>query len=325
MRGETLIQQTDSTVYVDHTILLVLSRPVPPADPDFESWRATNQLWKQFRGEKVKLVTSGKETETDIILWLNKQGCCITDTLRAMEAIREFETWGREERDRIQQYKQVLIHYEELELLPFSETGSKENAENKEIARLLNPVPDKPEVDQATSADVALLRQCLADLGSWYTETRWRDLKRTEYEVNWEILESVLRKQDLEPISTGSAGERNRRLFGLLNRAIGLSKKSCGVLPMPDSHIDFVIHTVVEKYGHTQRDRGIHHVLHCVRHGINLFSTTNRLLIDDFSRYKPLLEKHLSLSHLDLELVNPLALVQRLLTGIRPASGQIIV
>jgi hypothetical protein len=241
-----------------------------------------------------------------------------------MEAIREFENWGQEERGRIQRYKQVLIHYEELELLPFSETGSKKNSENKEIVRLLNPAPDKPEVDRSTGADAALLRQCLMDLGSWYTENRWRDLKRTEYELNWGILECVLRKQGLEPISTGIAGKRNRRLFGLLNRAIGLSKKSCGLLPMPDSHIDFVIRTVLGKYGHTRRDQGIHHILHCVRHGINLFSTTDRLLIDDFSRYKPLLEKHLGLSHLDLELVNPSPLGQRLFTGARPASGQII-
>jgi len=321
-RGETVIQQTDSTVYVDHTILVILSRPVPEVDPDFESWRAANRLWRQFREEKIRLVTSDKETETDIILWLNGQGCCITDTLRAMEAIREFESWGKVERDCIQQYKQLLIHYEELEFLPFSETDSKENAGSKEIALLMNPLPDEPDPDRTTKDDLVLLRQCLADLGSWYTENRWRDLKRTDYELNWEILESVLRERGLEPLSAGIAGQRNRRLFGLLNRAIGLSKKSCGRLPMPDSHIDFVINTVVEKYGRAQRERGIRHILHCVRHGITLFSTTDQLLVDGFARCKPLLEKHLGLVRLDLELVSPSVLVRWLLTDNRPAQGK---
>ncbi|HBA54190.1 hypothetical protein [Syntrophorhabdus aromaticivorans] len=307
-----MIQQRGFTVYVDHTILLILSRPVPEADPDFENRRATSRLWRQFREGKARLVTCGKETEMDIILWLNRQGCCVTDTLRAMEAIREFENWGKVERDHIQQYKQVLVHYEELELLPFSENGFAEHRGSKGVAELLNLPLNEPDLDRRASDDMALLRQCLADLGSWYTEDRWRDLKRTEYRINWEILESALRKQGLEAISGGIAGQRNMELFGLLNRAIGLSKKSCGRLPMPKKHIDFVINTVMERYGYTRREQGIHHILHCARHGVNLFSTTNRPLVDDFARCKPLLEKHLGISHLDLELVSPSALAHRL-------------
>jgi hypothetical protein len=59
-----------------------------------------------------------------------------------------------------------------------------------------------------------------------------------------------------------------------------------------------------------------------VRHGITLFSTTDQLLVDGFARCKPLLEKHLGLVRLDLELVSPSVLVRWLLTDNRPAQGK---
>jgi len=302
-----------SVVYVDNTILSLLPKHVHDSDSAFDDWNASKTLWRKFREEKIRLVTHGKETEMDIILWFNRQGCCITDTLRAIEAINEFEAWSKVEKSNIQQYKQILTHFEELELLRLPTGDFEGHPTHDEIARILKLNPVEPDSCQTTEDDRNLLRQCLADLGDWYTDVLWRDLKRTDYQLNWQILELVLARHEIEPTFHGTEGDRNRYLFGLLNRAVGLTKKSCGKLPVPDSHINFVINMVLQKYSHNKDLSGISHLLHCIGHNINYYVTINHSLIQGFSQYRRMLQGHLQISSLDLELMNPRRFVSEVL------------
>ena len=83
----------DVTAYVDLGILHLLACEANPSLA--EEQRAMRRIWRNFEEGHVRLVTSTEETETDIILWLNRRGLCITDTLRAVESIEEFEWWGK--------------------------------------------------------------------------------------------------------------------------------------------------------------------------------------------------------------------------------------
>ncbi len=292
-------------VYIDHTVLNLLPKQFNNSDPAFEDWQASKTLWRKFREGKIKLVTHGKDTEQDIILWFNRQGCCITDTLRAIEAINEFEAWNKVEKSFIQQYKQILAHFEELDLLRIPTGGFEGHPTADEIARVLMPWAGEPDRENASEDDRSLLQKCLSELGDWYTEDRWRDLKRTDYQLNWQILETVLARQGIAPVFQGSEGDRNRYLFGLLNRAVGLTKKSCGKLPVPDNHIDFVISTVLQKYCHDQVSTGTNHLMHCLGQNINFYVTVNHRLIQGFNDQRPALKKYLQIVTLDLNVMSP--------------------
>lgn len=304
-KESTVTYKSSSAVYVDQTILSLLPENVHEADSAFEDWYAANILWRNFREEKVRLVTHGKETEMDIILWLNRQGCCITDTLRAMEAIKEFESWNKVEKRHIQQYKQVLTRFEELELLHLPPGNCEGYPTNEEIAGILKLKSIEHCRVNSVADDLDLLKKCLADLNTWYTEDRWSDLKRTDYPLNWQILESALARQGIEPNFHGTEGARNRYLFGLLNRAVGLTKKSCGRLPVPDSHINFIVNMILQKYSHDQALRGISHLLHCIRLHINFYVTTNHDVVEGFSQNRTMLQGYLQLASLNLELMSP--------------------
>lgn len=300
-----MANKKSSVVYVDYTVLGLLSRRIPESDPAFDDWQSASIIWRNFRDEKIRLVTHGKETEMDIILWLNRQGCCITDTLKAMEAIKEFEAWDKVEKGHVQQFKQMLVHFEELELLYLPAGNYGGYPTNEEIAEVLKLESIESNHDHTTEDDGDLLKECLADLNSWYTEDRWIDLKRTDYQLNWQILESVFAKHGIEPIFRGAEGARNRYLFGLLNRAVGLTKKSCGRLPASESHINFIINMVLQKYCQNQVFNGISHLLHCIRHHINYYLTSNCHLIQGFSQNRTKLQGHLQRASLDLELMSP--------------------
>lgn len=302
-----------SVVYIDHTLLSLLPKHLLGADPDFDDWNATNILWRNFREEKIRLTTHGKETEMDIILWLNGQGCCITDTLRAMEAIKEFEMWNKAEKSHVQQYKQMLALFEELELLHLPAGNYEGYPKHEEIAGVLKLKPRELDRDQAHEDDLNLLRKCLADLNGWYTEDLWSDLKRTDYQLNWQILESVLSRHGIEPVLHGAEGARNRHLFGLLNRAVGLTKKSCGRLPVPDSHINFVLSMVLQKYNHDHLLSGVSHLLHCIRHHINFYVTINHDLIQGYSQNRTMFQGYLQIPSLTLELMGPKRFVSEVL------------
>ncbi len=120
--------------------------------------RIQDALEKIPREERIRLVTNGKDTEMDIILWFNRQGCCITDTLRAIEAINEFEAWNKV--SYIQQYKQILAHFEELELLRIPTGGFEGHpTADGEITRVLMLRAGEPDRENASEDDRSLPRK----------------------------------------------------------------------------------------------------------------------------------------------------------------------
>lgn len=292
-------------VYVDGTVISLLPQQVRESDPVFEEWYATKMLWKSFREERVRLVTHGKETETDLILWFNGQGCCITDTLRAIEAIREFESWNKADKVHIQQYKQTLIHFEELELLRLPVPGSGEYQRGNEIAQALLRETLQENWETKTQEDREILRSSLTELEKWYTVESWKDLKRTNYDLNWRILEAALVRHGREATLEGSEGDRNRYVFGLFNRAVGLAKKSCGKLPVPESHINFVITMVFQKYRQNQAVRGVGHLLSCIRNNIHVYVTLNHPFIQSFTENKGFLGEALQMASLNVDIMGP--------------------
>jgi hypothetical protein len=299
-------------IYIDHTILALISTRVSKDDPMFEDWHGASMLWRKLREETIRIVTHGKDTEMDIILWLNRQGCCITDTLRALEAIKEFELWGKDEKGRIQQYKKILAHFEELELLQRSSESEEKIQKIEEVLKL--KITERAH-GMDTEACLIILRRCLADLGSWYTQDLWSDLKRTDYQLNWQILESALSREGIEPAYHGDEGTRNRYLFGLFNRAVGIAKKSYGKLPIPDSLINFVVAMVLQKYGDDQASRGLCHLLHCVNNQIEFYVTANRHLIQGFSSNRTAIQEYLQLPSLTLVLLGPQRFISEVLGG----------
>jgi len=302
-----------SVVYVDHTMLTLLSAHTSKNDPMFADWHAIRTIWRKLREEELRVVTHSKDTEMDIILWLNRQGCCITDTLRAMEAIKEFELWGKDEKSRIQQYKQILAYFEEMELLQLQPDNHTEDQEAIEISAVFQQNIEEPHRNMASAHHHRILGTCLSELGKWYTSGPWGDLKRTDYQMNWQILESILAREGIDPVFHGEEGALNRYLFGLLNRAVGLAKKSCGKLPVPDNHIDFVVNMVLQKYGDDQVSRGIRHLLHCVKSQIELYVTVNYRLVQSFNVNKRAFQERLQLTSLNLELLTPRRFVAQVL------------
>lgn len=293
---------TTATAYVDSSVLNLLAGPASGTAREIHAMR---MVWQAFSEHKVRLVTCSQETGTDIILWLNKQGCCITDTLRAVEGIEEFERWEKADRDETRAYKRMIFCFEQLDGLPSGprnpyaqfreDQGSRKNLELL-FLREFPCIPDvkaSPEADQGM--DGQILRECLAVLDRWYTDVLWRDLRRTDYEINWAILESVLKLHNMEPAFAGNRSAWNRNLFGLLNRAVGLSKKSSGKLPMTDNHIDFILKTVIRKYQYREEERHACHILRCMAHDIPFFVTADAGLIELFKekRNAPLHRPHI--------------------------------
>jgi hypothetical protein len=303
--------------YVNLNLLNLLSTSVLGNDELLKDLGAAQAIWEHFKEDRIRLVTDWKETEMDIILWLNRQGCCVTDTLVAIEAVKDFEKWGKTDAKVIRQYKQILGYYDDIEILPnrtenyTSGKGTKgtQESDKKLLSLLCEEILSFSSKDRDSTyhqeENCNVLQECLNDLDHWYTHTDWRDMRRIDYTINWNILESVLSKRQIEPVFNGSKGEKNRYLFGLLNRTIGLSKKSCGQLPMTQNHIGFVINTVMQKYHYRQEERDARHICNCVRHNINLFITIDYSLIDGFNRKRYLLLDHPEFSSIKLELVTP--------------------
>jgi hypothetical protein len=292
---------TTITAYVDSSVLNLLAGTASGDRSLAKETHAMRALWQTFSENKVRLVTCSQETETDIILWLNKQGCCITDTLRAVEGIEVFERWEKADRDETKAYKRMILCFEQLDVLPSESRNHyaqfREDRESRKDLELLllrelfciQDVKPSPETDP--EVDYQILRECLAVLDQWYTDVLWHDLRRTDYGINWAILESVLKLHNMEPAFAGNSGGRNRNLFGLLNRAAGMSKKSSGKLPMTDSHIDFILKTVIRKYRCREEARHVCHIMRCMAHGVPFFVTADAKLAEVFEGKRDTLPK----------------------------------
>ena len=305
-------QRDHITAYINADVIRLLSEPFPPDKDRSEEWQAMKNIWRHFQDDRLRLITSADDTEIDIILWLNRQGCCVSDTLMALEAIEHFEEWGRATGEEIEEFKRLIEFFEQVESLPevmggYDEVTSERDVELVEILRRDVFCIDRERGEHEASLDEArpLIRECLQNLGRWYREEQWHDLRRTEYGTNWAILSSVLQGRGEKAIFDGEDGQRTRSLFGLLNRAVGLGKKSSPVAAMSGSHIDFVISTVLQKYAGHRQERDVRHVFHCIRHNIAFFITTDSNLIDRFQRKGHLLQEYPLFASARLTLLRP--------------------
>jgi hypothetical protein len=301
-------------VYVNLGLLNTLSGSSRGENETDLEQRATSRLWRRFLEDRIKCVTSREDTRIDVILYLNRQGCCVTDTLAAAEAIREFERWGMVDRGQIEAYRRLLAFSEQLHpLSPYDSAGQTSYALSGSDKELLVLIRDEVlrfdsqsrQTDDLPEEDSGVLEDCLKDLRRWYSDESWRDLRKTDYALNWSILESVLPTCRIDTIPGGTDGERVRNLFGLLNRAVGLSKKSCGRLPLPESHVAFVIRTVTQRYHYRKEERDALHIFHCIRHGISRFVSTDSALIDRYKEKSHLLSRHPLFLPGSLQLVRP--------------------
>jgi hypothetical protein len=295
-------------VYIDFSILDTLASSPPEGKTNLPHWQSMRNIWRMFIDNKISLVTSPIDLETDIILWLNKRGCCITDTMRTMEAINEFERWNMIEKDNIRKWKRILIFFEQIGFLEDTEVHVLSDAYKALESFIQNEVlgfkMDEPE-SLLTEEDIAILNECSQSLHNWYSDISWKELKCTDYQLNWEILLSVLERHNIETVFEGEKGIRNRNLFGLWNRIVGLSKKSSSRLPLDRSHIDFILATVLKKYQFNMAYRDTKHILNCIKHKIDLFMTTDDRLIESFNSKRHLLMKLPETITVNLNIVNP--------------------
>lgn len=313
------------TAYVDYSVLSILAETPFKKDSTYKDWQAIQTIWNQFKKNLIRLTTCGKDTEVDIIFWLNRKGCCVAYADMIFEAIEGFEEWGKVNKTEIEGYKKIIEYYEELEMLPAhidgtcgrhntdKHPGIATDLDKKLFSFLCDEVlcyERQTDYSSYSSGhcqeeDRNILKSCLKKLHLWLTHSQWSKIGQIDYQLNWDILTSVLAGYFIEPIFEGNEGESNRNLFGLLNRAIGFSKKSCRELPLNDSHIDFVIETVMEKYSYREEKRDARHICNCASHNIGFFMTADYSLIERFNQGKQLLQKHPEFSSINLKLLSP--------------------
>jgi hypothetical protein len=302
------VQLPDSSrkrVYVAFDIMLALAgEPPGPAETELP---ALGRLWEGFQESRISLLADADETETDLILWLNRQGCCVFDTLMVMEAIEEFERWGRLGRKETERFKRAFEFCEQLELFIPRRGGPDDDLRRQRAGALLSGelLLDGPGPQQSDAVGAArLLRHCLGLLKERYEPRQWQDLRATEYAMNWEILVPVLEGEGRSSVFTGAEGAGNREIFGLFCRAVALSKKSSPTPRMTEGHMEFVIATVLGKYRYTKAQRDAVHLLSCAYEAIPYYMTIDGGLVAA-ARGRNLFAGHKDVFPAGLQIVSP--------------------
>ena len=307
--------------YVDCRILDILTADRFEDDAIRQERIVLENIWQHFKEDRIRLVTCDEEMKQDIIIGLNGLACCVTDTIHITDNIDEFEKWNQVDRQEIKRWRQVIDLCDQLEYLGNYEDyleGTRKRTStlhpDNDVSMLLkNDVlgSESPEDYHAKycDEDVAILQDCVNDLGNWYGEDAWRKLRRVEYNLNWKILKKALRAHSLEPVLRGESAARNKYLLGLLNRVVGFGKKSCSRLPLEPGHVLFIIDTVIKKYYHPQ-DRRSPHIMKCIEHGVDHFLSVDEALIDRFNQRKGLLLSHPYCRNSKLELIRPVELLR---------------
>jgi hypothetical protein len=290
------------------SILALAGVPFLRIEGDHEI-RSLRRIWQSFQKSRLSLLAEADEMEIDVILWLNRQGCCVFDTLMVMEAIEEYEKWVLIDPQEVEGFKRAFEYYEQLELFPphpQTADGAERHERTKEIlnSELLNGLGATGKEDTGESA-VRLLRQCLGVLHERYHAGQWQDLRATEYQLNWEILAPCLAREGRAASFGTEDGQTNREIFGLFCRAVALSKKSCPTPSMAESHMEFVIRTVLKKYRYEKKQRYVLHLLSCVEHGIPYFITLDGELIARAAANKRIFEEYRELFPGGLQIVSP--------------------
>ena len=291
------------TIYIDYHALAVLALTPAEAGERLQDLQSMRSLWQEFRNDRVIFVTSGKDMETDIILSLNRQGCCITDTLRAEDAIQEFGKTEIADEDLVKRWKRILMFFEQIEALP--QAFNRDSLFDFFRDDMLCYGEGTDSSDDNIQRVHDILQDCTNNLHLWYSDKQWKDLKYIDYQLNRDILMSVLEKNNFEVGLDGDKGERNRNLFGLVNRVIGLCKKSHWRLPVDKNHADFIIKTVLQKYNYYQWERNVIHMFFCAKSNISFFLTVDYDLIRRFNEKKHILQNHPKFSAIKLNVVSP--------------------
>lgn len=309
--------------YVDGQILNCLAGISLESDAVREQRNALERIWRYFKEERVRLVTSGDELEQDIIIGLNGLGCCVTDAIQITDNIDEFEKWKKVDKDELAKWRKIIDLYDQLEFLEECGEYSGDIGKNHDVFRdneglltfLRNEV-FQTGVSWNSCADYRdedglILQDCANELREWYPKELWKDLRRVEYDINWRILERVLLKHSLEPAFCGKEAVRNKYLLGLLNRVVGFGKKSCPQLPLEQNHIRFIIDAVMKKYYHRQDRIGIH-VVKCMEFNVDYFLSIEEALVDMFNKKRDILLTHPSCKNVKLQFIRPAELLSRL-------------
>lgn len=302
------------TAYVGYYTLSLLARAGTANNTAGPEQEAMQAIWEYYKEDRLKLVASGEAMEMDMVIAFNIEGCCVTDTYMITENIEAFETWNRVDRGLTEKWKQVVELFDQLEVLGREREGS-QSAEDTLFSFIRDEVLCEGSNDTVpfhrNKGDVETLRNCAKHFQDWYGEDLWRDLRRIEYDLNWKILESELLQHSIKPVFEGKDGEQNRYLLGLLNRVVGFSKKSCPKLPMSPEHIDFVVETVMKKYGGDRHEPEIYHIIHCIEHNVDFLITIDDDLIARFNSKRHELSKHPECCSMKLVLVKPSELANR--------------
>ena len=273
--------------YVDLSFLVFLAKQLPPSEELREEWNAARNIWKYYQDRKLRLLTDESETEVDMIVHLNSHGCFVSDTLMTREEIEKFRGWGKADPLLAEEFERIVDYYEDLEYIKPLQDRQLSGVRRGQgggaysfIDRLLANVIKEPPEREKKSLQYDSLKECLCLLGERYTEDLWRDLKRIDYELNWEILEQVLIGRGASVNIRNEEGAWTRNLFGLFLRAVALSKKSSRTPAMTDNHMEFVINTVLNKYSCDARERCVRHITISATRRIQNFLTMEPCLID---------------------------------------------
>lgn len=272
--------------YVDLSFLAFLAKKFPPSGDPGEEWKAARNIWKYYEDKKLRLLTDESETEVDMIVHLNSHGCFVSDTLMTREEIGKYKGWKKADPSLVEEFVRMVDYYEDLEYIkPLHDRqlsgvrGEQQGDTYSFIDRLLANVIKEQPGREKEGLQHASLKECLCRLGEKYTENLWRDLKRIDYELNWEILEQVLTGYGASVNIRNEEGSWTRNLFGLFLRAVALSKKSSRSPEMTDSHMEFVIATVLNKYSSDARERCVRHMAISATRRIQNFLTMEPCLI----------------------------------------------
>lgn len=279
--------------------------------------KSMQEIWHTFKDEKIALVTSQKDMEMELISWFNHQGCCITDMLTPMEAIEEFERWELSDKDQTRYWRRILFYFEQIDILP--ETYHEQGGLLEEIISLL----EQSHINGYPSNNLSLnendtreiLRECIRVFEYVFPEKNWHDLRHVDYSINWKVMELALKNLHIELELSGEKGIKNMRLFGLLNRLIGLCKKSSKNLPLDKGHGEFIINMVLKKYYQPLEKSYIKHIYSCLIHHINLYLTTDYNLIERFHKAKEYHSEKTVALFKTLDIVTPTKLKTKVLDG----------
>jgi len=308
--------------YVGCQILQVMTNFRFESDTVRRESVALRKIWYFFKEDRIRLVTCEEQIERDIIIGLNSLGCCVTDALQLTDNIDEYEKWNNVDREESAQWRQIIDFFDQLEVLgdyEYPRNSSKKQADEdpeEHLSIFLHNEVLRLEGEDDCHAkryeeDMAILRDCANDLNSWYEKDAWRNLRGVEYDLNWKLLEKMLREHEIEPTLRGESAARNKFLLGLLNRVIGFGKKSCSRLPLEPDHVHFIVDAVMKKYYHRQDDCVVH-IMKCIEHDVDYFLSIDDRLIDSFNKKKNLLVSHPCCKNLRLEIIRPTVLLSRL-------------